>query len=100
MLIDHNMFVCPERLANAQHDRGNVVFQRVPNGKAEGQTDHACASQHSAQQRSCPHHIHGHDQADHHRDDTAGPGDKVRQEGVRHDPPPETFPRSQKVPQE
>ncbi len=95
--IDDHVVVGAKRLAQAQHDAGDVVLDRVLQRKADGQTDQPGAACRCSEQGHGVENAQRQQQAQQNADDPDGLSDEVRHERVGRDHAPEPLRRREQV---
>ena len=80
--VDDDVVAGRERLAQAHQDAGEVVLQRVLEGEAERDAEHAGGAEHGADKRGGVHDLQRHQQAERGDRPAHGGARQVAQEGV------------------
>ena len=91
------MVVGAERLAQAQHQRCDVVLHRVAHREAQRDADDPRTPQHRAQQRGRPDDVERDDRGEDHRDETDRARHQIGEEIVGSEQPPDELERGEQI---
>ncbi len=88
LIVDQDVVVCAKWLTQAEHERRDVILDRVAHGKSQSDADDTGAAQHGAQQRAGADDIQRYDDTQNDENEADGAGDQLRQETVGSNPVP------------